>query len=426
MTADGNLPSEWALSRLGDITLESAFGPRFPATNYDPLGNFGTLRTTDISKDGRINYQTIPRAKLDEQFRGHVLRDGDVVVTRSGTCGIVSVFRAQSFDVIPAAFLIRFRLHERAFPQFVQLAMMGPKAQSKIQSMAAGGVQKNLSGTNLAGLELLLPPLGEQRKIAAILTSVDDAMEATQAVIEQLQVVKKAMMAELLTRGIPGRHTRFKITEIGEIPEEWEVVKLGDVLSGIDSGWSPQCESRPADAGAWGVLKVSAVTSGVYKEAEQKALPQHLQPRPQAEVKAGDVLLARANGVLELVGKTVFVRATRSRLMLSDKLLRLTPMPSVLNGAFLTLAMATEAVRARLLNTTGGSHMRNVSQSNLRDLRLPLPTVTEQGAIADMFDALDERSSVERLHWLCLAALKTALMSVLLTGEVRVTPDEPR
>ena len=74
------------------------------------------------------------------------------------------------------------------------------------------------SGSGLANPS---PPLPEQRKIAAILSSVDDAIEKTQAVIDQVQVVKKGLMQELLTRGIPGRHTRFKKTEIGEIPEEW-------------------------------------------------------------------------------------------------------------------------------------------------------------------------------------------------------------
>ena len=60
-------------------------------------------------------------------------------------------------------------------------------------------------------------------KLAAILSSVDDAIEKTQAVIDQVQVVKRGLMQQLLTRGLPGRHTRFKQTEIGEIPEEWGV-----------------------------------------------------------------------------------------------------------------------------------------------------------------------------------------------------------
>ena len=75
-----------------------------------------------------------------------------------------------------------------------------------------------------------LPPLTEQRKIAAILSSVDDAIEKTQAVIDQVQVVKRGLMQELLTRGLP-QHTRYKRTEIGTLPEAWDVVTLGDIAA---------------------------------------------------------------------------------------------------------------------------------------------------------------------------------------------------
>lgn len=286
------------------------------------------------------------------------------------------------------------------------------------------GKRRRVYWSVFADLEFTLPPLEEQRKIAAILSAVDDAIEVTQAVIDQLQVVKKAMMAELLTRGLPGRHTRFKQTEIGEVPEAWEVVELGSLLEAIDSGWSPQCEGRPASAEEWGVLKVSAVTSGVYRDNEHKALPVSLAPRPAAEVQAGDVLLARANGVLELVGKTVLVSSTRPRLMLSDKLLRLKPIQSRLHGPFLCLAMATETVRSRLLSTTGGSDMRNVSQSNLRALLFPLPCLEEQVKISGVLDAVDGQTASERAMLDELLGLRSALMSVLLTGELRVTPDE--
>ena len=83
------------------------------------------------------------------------------------------------------------------------------------------------------GVFFRLPPHREQRKIAAILSSVDDAIEKTQAVIDQVQVVKRGLMQELLSRAaMPGRHTRFKQTEIGEIPEEWEVRALVDCCNG--------------------------------------------------------------------------------------------------------------------------------------------------------------------------------------------------
>jgi len=93
--------------------------------------------------------------------------------------------------------------------------------------------------------EVDVPPLPEQRKIAAILSSVDDVIESTQTAIDQLGVVEKAMMAELLTRGIPGRHTRFKHTEIGEVPEEWDVVPLNTV-SEVAYGLTVNAQRREA------------------------------------------------------------------------------------------------------------------------------------------------------------------------------------
>ena len=85
-------------------------------------------------------------------------------------------------------------------------------------------------------LEIPLPRIPEQHKIAAILSSVDDAIEKTQAVIDQVQVVKRGLMQELLTRGLPGRHTRFKQTEIGEIPESWDRSRcLTEVLENIEA-----------------------------------------------------------------------------------------------------------------------------------------------------------------------------------------------
>ena len=93
--------------------------------------------------------------------------------------------------------------------------------------MSQGSTFAAVNKADLAGLRIPLPPLREQRKIAAILSSVDDAIEKTQAVIDQVQVVKRGLMQELLTRGLPERHTEFKQTEIGRLPAEWEVVELG-------------------------------------------------------------------------------------------------------------------------------------------------------------------------------------------------------
>lgn len=200
------------------------------------------------------------------------------------------------------------------------------------------------------------------------------------------------------------------------IPEGWRRARLGTVLDGIDAGWSPQCASHPAEPDVWGVLKVSAVTSGRYLDTENKALPEHEIPRPELEVTPGDLLLARANGAIDLVGKTALVRSTRSRLMLSDKLLRLSPKVGTSDAAFLHAVLSFQPIRDSLMNVTGGSHMRNISQSSLRELEVVCPPLGEQKKIAAILSSVDEAIQSTQAVVDQLQVVKKAMMGELLTG----------
>ncbi len=93
--------------------------------------------------------------------------------------------------------------------------------------------------------QVLLPPLLEQKKIAEVLESVDEAIAKTEAVIAQTERVKQGLLQQLLTRGIG--HTKFKQTDLGEIPESWEVGIVGD-LGKIVTGKTPST----ANADFWG------------------------------------------------------------------------------------------------------------------------------------------------------------------------------
>src|SRR5690242_6352490 len=77
--------AEWRRTRFADLSAHSAFGPRFAGDLYSIAGNVATLRTTDIGADGRIEYNTMPRARLDlHKFQQHLLEPNDLVITRSG------------------------------------------------------------------------------------------------------------------------------------------------------------------------------------------------------------------------------------------------------------------------------------------------------------------------------------------------------
>ena len=118
--------------------------------------------------------------------------------------------------------------------------------------LASGITRFGLTAKGISNAPLMIPPLSEQQKIAAILTSVDEVIEKTQAQINKLKDLKTGMMQELLTRGvgINGKpHTEFKDSPVGKIPKSWDCVQLLSVLEKIDSGWSPSCIESPAQSG---------------------------------------------------------------------------------------------------------------------------------------------------------------------------------
>lgn len=275
---------------------------------------------------------------------------------------------------------------------------------------------KRLPSERLFAMEVPRPPLPEQRKIAAILSSVDEAIETTQAVIDQLGVVKGAMMAELLTRGLPGRHTRFKHTEIGEVPAEWEVGALRD-LAKLSSGGTPSRDRPEFWNGEIPWVKTGEIDYGVITCTEETISPAGLENSSAKVVPAGTLLLA-------MYGQG----ATRGRVAmlgvpaaLNQACLAITPAPG-LSARFLFHVFAARYELLRSLGHEGTQ--KNLNAKLVGDLVVPRPSPDEQQSIVDVLDALWMRSEAEAAVVEHLASARSALMSVLLTGEVRVKPDE--
>lgn len=196
----GRIPAEWEVVTLGDVTIESAFGPRFSSDEYAPDGNFGCIRTTDMDENWDVNYSTAPLARLNfTEFEKHILVDGDLLVTRSGTCGLVDVFREQPTPMVAAAFLIRFRLTDSVIPKFVKYLMMSTDIQESVQLLASGGVQKNLSGTSLKTLKIPKPSVQEQIKIVKAIESINNRLANSNKKLSLNKKLKKALMQDLLT-----------------------------------------------------------------------------------------------------------------------------------------------------------------------------------------------------------------------------------
>ena len=275
---------------------------------------------------------------------------------------------------------------------------------------------RTLNKGKLRALRLMLPPLSEQRKIAAILSSVDDAIEKTQAVIDQIQVVKRGLLQALFVRGIPGRHTQFKQSEIGDIPTEWTVVQLEELCSHV-----VDCLHRtpPYTDVGYPAIRTSDLLAGrlLLDKAKRVSRNTYLEQISRLEPTVGDVLYSREGtfGLAASVPPDV-------ELCISQRMMHFRARPSIDPG-FLMWLLNSPTVYRQAVNSVGGSTVGHVNIRSIRRFLVPLPEREEQTQLAAV---LNSASQVEVTSERSLSGhqrAKTALMSVLLTGELRVTPD---
>ena len=422
MTPDpAAVPAGWQAVRLGDVCAPPAYGANASARPFDPeLPRY--VRITDITDGGRLRTDD-PRSAEPAKVKGYELHAGDLLFARSGSVGRTYLYRPEDGSCVFAGYLIRFRPDpEIALPRFVELYTHSSSYHRWVASILRVGAQPNINAAEYRSLPILLPPLAEQRAIAAVLDAIDEAIERTEEVIAATEHLRDALLHELLTRGLPGRHSEWAdVPGLGTVPVCWEVTTVGRCLERIEAGSSPRCESRPARGDEWGVLKVSSVSWGVFKPAENKALLEPSDIEPRYEVKDGDLILSRAN-TPDLVGRAVLVRVPPTRLLLSDKTLRLVPDPARIVREFLLSSLRLPRSRSQIAGAATGSSrsMFNVSQDNIRKVRVALPPLGEQQAIAAALDGVDgatERAREERAR---LHSLQASAADALLTGRVRV------
>ena len=374
----------------------------------------------------RLDLAALKYADLTGEDQDKVtLQRDDVLFNRTNSYDLVGKVALVDTDepLSYASYLLRLRTNDDATPTWLHHLLSSPAMQSRLRAIATKGVsQSNINPTKMRALMVEVPPLPEQRKIAAILSSVDEAIEKTQAVIDQVQVVKKGLMQELLTKGLPGRHKKFKQTEIGEIPEDWEVVEALEVLAEKPkNGKSPRARTTPPGVPTF---SIAAVRDGrVDVLGNLKFIDSMEAPELEAyRIRKGDLLIVRGNGNSSLLGKCGVVDEFPADCIYPDILMRASPNERVASEYLLAVWNA-DVVHDQLIDkakTTNGTY--KINQGDVSSVLIPLPPIAEQREIAKGKAGMDRYSASLSEELDALATMKAALMSVLLTGELRVTP----
>lgn len=403
--------NQWPEILLRDLIERNYSGPS-PTCEERNIGNsdeWGLLKTTAITWSGwNEDAHKVPPKTYWNNPSIEVQPD-DVLVTKAGPrhrVGVVVHVRDTRPHLMVSGKMIGLRPRtEKIIPSILASLLSTREPQDFLNSRTTGMAesQTNFADDALLQTPLRVPPLVEQRRIAEVLDILDDQIRTTEQLIAKRSQATRGLIDALLLE-----HSNAAESA------------LGSHLARIDAGWSPDCPDVVPKEGEWGVVKVSAASAGFFRPRESKVLPKSLAPKPALEVREGDVLCVRANGVGELVGRVAYVEHTPRYLMLSDKILRLVPKAG-LNPYYLSTLLTTSPLRRQIESVMGGSSsQKNISQAELRRLRVRIPTRNQQDYVVQMLRANDRNIEAEERLCMKLRDLKQAVMTGLLTGRTRV------
>lgn len=367
-------------------------------------GNIGDGKFVDKNKK-YISEETFKKLKCKE------VSQGDILICRmAAPIGRACIAPDLGMKMITAVDCTIIKVDKKSFDtSFLNYMINSPLVRNQAEMLSGGSTRQRVSRRNLETIKIISPPLSEQKKIAEILTTVNDAIEETGRIIEKTKELKKGLMQQLLTRGIG--HKKFKKTEIGEIPVEWEVVRLNKVVKEFYNGGTPDTKVREYWDGDIPWVTGADFISQRISQIRRYITMEGVKNSATNLIPKGNLLVVTRTGVGKLaiapfdiaISQDITGVITDAKRLMPDFLYR-----------FL------DYHEKKLKSLVQGTSINGLLREDLASLSICLPTLKEQKEITDILTTSDLEIDNEEANKQNLETLKKSLMQVLLTGRVRV------
>ena len=395
-TEIGELPEGWEVKKLGEIATIKQ-GGRLGLTKKDYVPE-GYPAFSATGQDGYVSVY---------EYEGEAI----ILSSIGAQCG--KCFYATGKWTTLANTQIIFVNPEIANTLFIFYQVNRPNFWMRL-----GSAQPFIRPSDVKNAKVIIPPLEEQKRIAGVLRLVDRVAEETRRIVDIYERAKRFALKRLLTRGMG--HTRFKQTEIGELPEGWEVVKLEDILNLIRNGTTVQ---QNKEGKGFPVTRIETIASGSIdpKRVGWAELTPEQFERYKMEI--GDILFSHINSI-EHIGKTAIYLGNPPNLVHGMNLLLLRLNREKTYPMFVFYWLNSELVR-NIIKSTAKRAVNQVSinQKDVKLIPIPLPPLEEQKQIVKMLSTIDAAIENERRYLGVLEKCKRWLLDNLLTGKIRLSPE---
>jgi type I restriction enzyme S subunit len=435
-TVVGNVPASWDIRLLEEVSDFITKGGT-PTTYGFDWANEGNgvpfFRSECVTDDGfnpkGMNF--IPTEAHLQMSRSEIKPD-DLLMTITGNIGRV----AKASGRFPTANInqhiarIRVLNREGADIDYVYHCLKHETYSTYYRAILTGQAYPQISLQQVRETPIALPPLPEQKKIATVLTTVDDKLDIIARQIEATQTLKQGLMQTLFSRGVGIRdadslwvsHAEFKDSELGKIPAGWEVVQLGGLIEKLMDfrGRTPKKLGMEWGGGDIPALSANNVRMGYIDFERECYLGSEELYRAwmvQGNVQKNDLVFT-----MEAPLGNVAVVPDDRKYILSQRVILFRPNKRI-SYRFLFQYLRSELFTAILDVNSTGTTAKGIQQKRLVQLPALVPPGDEQERIADVLGEIDAKLTVLSRKRSQYQALKRGLMQKLLTGEWRMTLD---
>jgi len=407
-TKIGLIPEEWEIKQIWEIAneikeknKENLLVPVLSCTKYDGLVDSLKYFGKQIFSKDTSTYRLVKKHQF--AYATNHIEEGSIGYQDLYDCALISpmytVFSTNQNTIVDKYlfYLLKTERYRQIF-------------QSKTN--ATVDRRGSLRWNAFSKIHIPLPPLMEQYEIVEILSTVDEAIEKTDAIIEETRQLKKGLMQKLFTEGIG--HTRFKDTKIGRIPEEWEIPKLQIICMNVVD--CPHTSPKLVEDG-YVVVKNFNIRDGrlVLQPKFYTSEEEYYERTSRLKPQAGDVLFSREAPI----GEACLVPPDLP-LSLGQRMMLFRVNTTLMDKRFLVYSLYARAVRNYMLAISHGVTVKHLNVADVRKLLIPKPSLQEQIQIANILEEIDGKIDNEVAYKEELELLKKGLMQVLLTGKVRV------
>jgi type I restriction enzyme S subunit len=416
-TEVGMIPEDWKVVTLDELSEKIMVGIASAATHAYRDRGIPLLRNQNI-KPNYLNDEDVLfiTKEYEVLFKNKRLKVGDLLTARTGypgtTCLIPEKFEdAQSFTT-----LITRLKRDTSISEYICYYMNSEAGEKFFELNQIGGGQKNVNAAILRTMPLPLPKKEEQTAIAKVLSDVDALIISLETLITKKRAIKTAAMQQLLTgkKRLPPfdlTHTGYKQTELGEIPEDWEVKAIGGFCSCF-SGGTPSTSVARYYGGNIPWITSGDLNKGRIKSVIGRITELGLNNSSAKKVSSNTLLFA-------LYGATAGVSAiTNISAAINQAVLAIQPDKSG-DKAFLFQVLRLR--KDYLIDTYTQGGQPNFSGNIVKSFLIALPSIAEeQIAIANVLSDMDKEIDALEQRLNKTQQLKQGMMQELLTGRTRL------